>query len=61
MKLISCDNCGVMLDQDKLPFPYDIEDEKGNIDDDKAEWCNEDEEYLPKTKCPVCKGTILEK
>ena len=56
MKLISCDGCGVVIDREKLEFP-DIFDGDGNIDDDKAACL--DDEYFPKTNCPVCGEEII--
>ena len=57
MNLISCDECGVVLDKDKLQFPCDIEGEGGAVDSDKAAWNGE--EYVPKVACPVCNDDIL--
>lgn len=58
MKLISCDNCGVMLDGDKLTFPWVIYKEDGSIDDSKAVWINR--EYVPCVPCPVCGDPIAQ-
>ena len=52
MNLISCDNCGVVLDADKCIFPEDICFEDGSINEDLAIWNGED--YVLKIKCPVC-------
>jgi hypothetical protein len=57
MHLISCTDCGVVLDAEMLPFPRDIfSSETGEIDMDKAFWTGR--EYVPKVQCPVCKGDI---
>ena len=58
MNLISCNSCGVVLDKSKLEFPWTFSREDGSIDDSKAGWNGRD--YVPKTKCPVCNGEILE-
>ena len=57
MKLISCEHCGVVLDQDKIPFPEDSyleEDDSTKIDYNQRSrrW----EIYVP---CPVCKEKIF--
>lgn len=36
MNLISCNNCGVVLDKNKLKFPEDILDDELSIDPAKA-------------------------
>lgn len=59
MKLISCDNCAVLLDQDKLPFATDIHEEDGSIDGAKARWHSDKREYCAFVPCPVCQGDIL--
>lgn len=60
MDLTSCEECGVVLDKNNLPFPD--EDEIWNEDYgyilDKSVWCNTQERYLPATPCPVCKNLI---
>lgn len=59
MNLISCDNCGVVLDKDKLRFPAVIYDD---IDDEmikeKSAWNGSD--FTAIVPCPVCKEPILE-
>jgi len=57
VNLISCDNCGVVLDSDKLSFPTDIYNDDGSINSEYASWNGED--YVPKAKCPVCSEEIL--
>ena len=53
MNLMSCDQCGVVLDKDKLTIPDIIEDD-GGIDTDNAGWTGDG--YAPIITCPVCKG-----
>lgn len=56
MNLISCDNCGVVFDKDRLVFPSPF-DSSGVITD-AAEWNGED--YVSSCLCPVCNNSILE-
>lgn len=63
MKLISCDNCGVVLDGEKLNFgdDEDIWDEdKCEYMQDRSVWCNETDKFVPVISCPVCKAPIKE-
>jgi predicted Zn-ribbon and HTH transcriptional regulator len=60
MNLISCENCGVVLDKDRIKEPdmYDDHDEDGtSINKDRAVWYNRD--YVPAIQCPVCKVQIV--
>lgn len=59
MNLISCDNCGVVIDRDKLDFPPNIYNDYGDIDDYKAVWTGN--EYVASVPCPVCKMPIPER
>ncbi len=57
MNITSCDNCGVVLDKDKLDFPSDIySKETGDLIEGVAEW--DGENYVPIAKCPVCQSNI---
>lgn len=58
MNLISCDNCGVVLDKDKLKFPKDVYLEGDCLDLTKCAWDGND--YVPCTPCPVCREPVLE-
>lgn len=49
--LITCRNCGVVLDTDYLPEPV-TEDQNGDIVPYNVEW--DGEKYHPKYTCPVC-------
>lgn len=57
MKLQSCDNCGVVIDTDKLKnIKEEIEQqiyEDGDDFDEKFMWMHGD--YVPILTCPVCK------
>ena len=56
MNLISCDNCGVVIDTSKRPFPTKITDSEGCIDQSVSEWDGDD--WVPVIKCPVCNNKI---
>ncbi len=60
MNLISCTNCAVILDKDKIKFPkeymlYNYED----IDTSKAEYDDDTGRYRLYVPCPVCKTPIF--
>ena len=58
MNLTSCDNCGVVLDRDKLCLPKDIWDEEGmSVDPEKAMW--DGDNFVAFVGCPVCQEPIL--
>jgi hypothetical protein len=57
MDLISCDHCGVVLDAQKLDFPWDIY-VNGEIDDSKAVWDSDAHEYVAFVACPVCDHSV---
>lgn len=61
MNLLSCENCGVVLDKDVLNFAEDfyIKDEWGGwvVDHDLAAW--DGNTYVAKVPCPVCSVEIL--
>ena len=59
MKLSSCDDCGVVLDLDKIPFPTSLYTEEG-IDDTKAGYNQNKGEYCAYIRCPVCDRVIYE-
>jgi len=61
MNLKSCDNCGVVLDFDKLYFPNDIIKDDGCVDLEIAAWSKNWDTFVPKLSCPVCQSDILEK
>ena len=53
MNLKSCDNCGVVLDLNKMDFATTIDDRS------QIEW--NDDHYSPVEPCPVCKADIVNK
>lgn len=54
MKLISCDGCGVVLDQDKLLFADDMYDEDGCINEAVADYRQETGRYELYVSCAFC-------
>ena len=56
MNLISCENCGVVLDLSRIEMP-EIEDEDWVVNRDVAAWVNRD--YVPTIMCPCCQSRIL--
>jgi hypothetical protein len=60
MKLISCNNCGVVLDQDKLSFADDIYDDQDScVDPAKGEYDQDRGEYFAYISCPACKEPVF--
>ena len=63
MKLLSCDNCAVILDQGKLNFPSNIWKYDGvseTIDESKADYNQYTKEWSAFVLCPVCNEKIFE-
>lgn len=65
MKLQSCDNCGVLLDADKLSFASDIwayDEVTGSeyVDERKAMYNQNTGEYDKYISCPVCQEIVFE-
>lgn len=56
MTIISCGNCGVLTDTDRIPKP-DMDDGEGGIDNDKA--AQIDHKFKPIIQCPVCSKRML--
>lgn len=57
MNLISCHNCGIVLDKDKLWFPP-IGDNDYDLIPGNSEYDGED--FISITSCPLCKKPIKE-
>jgi hypothetical protein len=57
MNLFSCDNCGVVLDKDKVGFPA-VYDGDFEVIDANCEW--DGDGLVAIMPCPVCKETITE-
>lgn len=60
MELISCDNCGAVLDKKKLNFPTEYKAFDDSLDLGKADYNRENERYEPFIWCPVCNGRIFQ-
>lgn len=58
MKLISCKNCGVLLDGDVVSFPHNFHHDDGSVNTEFGAWNGED--YVAKIDCPVCDYDITE-
>ena len=58
MNLISCNNCGIVLDKDRLDFPDELIFEPGMLDMSKATWTGD--KYVPYISCPVCNNSIID-
>lgn len=60
MNLISCTNCGVVLDKDVLPFNDNFYTDDDVVDETLAVWDPiGDEGFRPYVPCPVCKEKVL--
>lgn len=57
MNLISCDNCGVVLDAGKLEYPQGL-DPSDPFDVDKMVWNSDRRGWVPAVPCPVCEAKI---
>lgn len=57
MNLISCDNCGVVLDKNKLNFPDTILNDDSSVDVTACIWNGED--YVKYVNCPCCGRPVL--
>lgn len=59
MNLISCDNCGVVLDKSKVRFPCTFYTEDG-VDELRGTWSSSQGKWVAYIHCPVCKEKIEE-
>lgn len=57
MKLISCEYCAVVLDQDKMNFPSMQDPDTGEIIPENTHWNGN--YFKSKMKCPVCNNYIV--
>lgn len=57
MNLISCDNCGVVLDAGKLDFPQGL-DPSDPCDFPSMAWDEDRGLWVATVPCPVCKEKI---
>tara|TARA_R110000851_G_scaffold218148_1_gene371103 strand:- start:758 stop:946 length:189 start_codon:yes stop_codon:yes gene_type:complete len=60
MNIISCDNCGALLDGDVIEHKlYDnIYAEDGSVDPEKGTWSQEHDDHVAFTPCPVCQEPV---
>ena len=58
MNLISCVNCGVVLDRDMIAFPDIYGYNSQNIIMKNVEWDNDRDDYVAVVPCPVCGRNI---
>ena len=58
VNLISCDDCGVVYDREKLSFNW-LEDSDGSVDEDYVRYNQNAGEYQPFVKCRVCDSEIF--
>lgn len=55
MNLVSCENCGTVIDTNRIECP-EIWDDNGEIIRGKAEW--DGDRFVPVFDCPVCKKPV---
>ena len=56
MKLISCERCGVVFNQDNLNFPDLYDHDSGKYIEGNGYWNGDT--YVPFISCPVCTHAI---
>lgn len=59
MKLVSCDNCGVLIDLDKKVFPKDIYNEDDTINTKVADYNYKTKYFEAFIECPLCEEKIF--
>lgn len=60
MNLISCNECGVVLDKENLHFPDTHDYDSQELITENVEWDSYKCDYVAVVKCPVCGSTIKE-
>lgn len=58
MNITSCEQCGVVLDKDRLEFPEKYDHDTGEAIEGQSIWVGND--FVAVVECPVCKNYILE-
>ena len=59
MNLISCDQCGIVLDKSKIIFPSIYDHDTQEVIPENAEW--DGDSYIAVIDCPVCGAKIRER
>ena len=54
MNLVSCERCGVVLDQNKLNFPDIYNHDTQELIAANCVWYDALDKYIPVVNCPVC-------
>jgi len=58
MELISCSQCGVVLDKSKIIFPSIYDHDTQMVISTNAVW--DGDEYKSKIDCPVCGADVID-
>lgn len=58
VNLISCDDCGIVYDREKLNFEW-REESDGSLDDNYVRYNQTRGEFQTFVVCKVCSGTIF--
>lgn len=58
MNLVSCEECGVVLDKEHLHFPNTHDHDSQELILENVEWDGDD--YVAIIECPVCGKSIRE-
>lgn len=61
IKLVSCDNCAIVFDPNKIKWPSVLRDDECVIIDKNAVWNGDLETFVAYVECPICKGKIINK
>jgi hypothetical protein len=61
MNLISCDNCGVVLDGNKLKFPSILINPDGSYSEKFSAYDHDSGTFYAKVPCPVCGADTVNK
>lgn len=56
MNLISCEECGVLIDTRRIPKPQIYSEDDLSVMTSEAIWDGDD--WVPAIKCPCCKAMI---
>jgi hypothetical protein len=59
MKLINCNECGVVLNADKLKFETELYNDDGSIDETKAAYNQDTKNWEAFVTCPCCQSNVF--